>query len=100
MFGVKYNVLYNSVPASKQSMIDIHSRIQSGLSDVNPEDYVVGTEDISHAAKSLKSHKRDAHHSLLSNHVKHGSELLFYHISQLTTSMFIHGCTPDEPYEC
>ncbi len=35
-------------------------------------------------------------HNICSNHVKHGSELLFYHTSQLITSIFIHGCTPDE----
>ncbi len=71
MFGsyVVYNVFYTSMPSSEQSMIEIHSRIQRCLSEVNLEEYIVSisSEDISHDAKSITSQTSDGDYSMWSN---------------------------------
>ncbi len=96
LFADKYCALYNSVPYDVCNMCNISDEIEhlvqskcaKGKCFMNHE---VSLNDVIKCVNKLKTNKSDGNEGLSSNHIIHGSPLLFAKISTLSTAMIYHG---------
>jgi len=97
MFASKYHELYTSVSYDIVDMKNIPDELNSSIHYAGYDCIsFVNTADVIHACNKLKLGKRDGTIGLWSDHFIHGCSELATHISQLFSSMLIHGVAPDD----
>ena len=101
LFGGKFDCIYNSVSYSSVELNEIRNTIEKRIKDniLSPDNILSATlctEDINTALQSLKAGKSDGNLGIYSDHIIHGTDLLYKYISMLFNAMLIHGYTPDQ----
>ncbi len=92
LFANKYEDLYNSVPSDPTVMDELRECINNDIMLENNSDIcTVYPQEVAKAAGKLKAKKPDGEKGLWSNHIKFGPPELFGLVSQLMTTMFVHG---------
>ena len=97
VFANKFENVFNSVGYNSDECKDVlgecHKRSVL-LSDVEINDCLMTKDDIKKAVSKLKSGKSDGDIGMFSDHVIHGSPLLFQHLVNMYNCMIIHGISP------
>jgi hypothetical protein len=97
LFAEKFKNIFNSVGYDPDSCADVINECtkRSGqMSDDTVENCLMRYCDISKIVQKLKCGKSDGQIGLYSDHVIHGSTLLFEHLLKLFNCMLIHGMSP------
>ena len=100
MFNDKYKDLYNTVSYCKKDMsnliADIDTAISTSCSGSNcNHSHNIYVADIRNGIKHLKKGRNDGNIGHTSDHLIHGSKMLYDYLSLLFDSILFHGYTPD-----
>ena len=96
LFADKFDTLYNSVSYDKTQMEKLKSQLDDLILSNNNSivDRLVSIEKVKLAVKTLKCGKHDGHTGHYSDHIIHGSDNLYVHMSLLFRAMITHGYAP------
>ena len=95
-FADKYESLYNSAVSSDSELSQIHNDLHVCIdrkckNGTCSFDHSISRSDVALCVQKLKSNKSDGISGHNSNHLIHGTELLFGLLSKLISCMFNHG---------
>lgn len=101
LFVNKYAQLYNSVGYDRNDMNSVMKNIKDGIqlkcnSGHCYSDHRIGVCDVRSAVKLLKSFKSDSENGMLSDHIIHGDDELYVHMSFLFNCMISHSVVPKQ----
>ena len=100
-FANKYQDLYNCVSFDADDMNDISKMLENSISELGYSvDYVITASDVVAAICKLKRNKNDGGAGLSTNHLKHATPELFFHISCLFSGIVVHGSVPNDFLSC
>jgi hypothetical protein len=74
---------------------EYHTHLSSLIISNNPDDASVNKSDVYKAIKHLKKEKSDGVFKLMSDNFINGTDLLYFHLSQLFTLCLVHGYVPE-----
>jgi hypothetical protein len=97
VFANKFEKVFNSVgynPDECKVILDECDKRSTSLSDDIVDSCLMKCSDMDKIILKLKSGKSDGNLGMFSDHVIHGSPLLFKHLVNLFNCMFIHGISP------
>ncbi len=101
VFSNKYETLYNSAGSCEEQMNEINDRLSHLINDrccqnKCTSDHIVRTQDVIAGVKLLKANKKEGCSGHSSNHLIHGTPLLYEILANLLSSMLHHGyASPD-----
>ena len=98
-FASKYSQVYNSVSYDLEDMTDLMQNFEIAIDEHclggNCEHYAITIEDVKKCLMHLKPGKHDGYVGHYTDHMINGTDSLMSHLSNLFSSMILHGYTPD-----
>jgi hypothetical protein len=94
LFAGKFKNIFNSVVSDEADMGKAYKQIMNRLPDAIEPVCMMSDSDLHEIVKNIKHGKSDGNLGLFSDHILHGSPMLFELLTALFNSMIIHGVTP------
>ena len=97
-FAKKFKCVFNSVNYCDNDMKSLFSRVDEICEKRSHEinECLFDFADIHDVIRHLKSGKSDGNMGLYSDHILHGTDLLFSHLTFLINAMIVHGNGPND----
>ena len=93
LFSDKYNHLYKSVSYDVDEMNIINTEINKQIKENVA--YDISVDEVIEGVQRLKLGKSDGEEGLNSNHIIHGTKILFVLLALIFNNMLVHGFSPD-----